>query len=582
MASPGYHEDQEDDDDDDGGVYQPGYIPDQFEKKRSKKVEFIILIEWIALFSILGFLIVSLTVDKLSSLYVSGLRIWRWCVLVLVFFCGHLVTQWFTELLVFVIERNYLLKNKVLYFLYSLRKSFRVSLWLGLVLIAWALLINRGVKRSRHTMRVLNHITRALASSLIGSVLWMTLSGPALMENADTAGRFRNSGRLSFKYSMKGKQKGKGDEVVNVDKLYNLTREKISSFTMNGLVQVIRTSGLSTISDALERSDDDEEVPQKEIVSEVEAKAAARDIFKKVAKSGNRYIDEGDLLRFFPPEEVGNVLPLFEGTAQTGQIMKASFKSWVVKVYNERKYLAHSLNDAKTAVEELNKISSAIILVVIIIVWLLLMGFATTKVLVFISSQLLLVVFMFGNTAKTVFEAMVFVFGTHPFDVGDRCVVDGVQMIVEEMNILTTIFLRYDNQMIYYPNSILATKPITNFNRSPPLGDSVEFSVDFSTSVESIAALKAKLKGYLESKPEQWQPSHSVQIKEIEDVNKLKMALYVTHAINSSSSQRSSHRSDLVLELKKIFEVLQINYHLLPQEVHVRYVGSEFPPSNTY
>ena len=87
---------------------------------------------------------------------------------------------------------------------------------------------------------------------------------------------------------------------------------------------------------------------------------------------------------------------------------------------------------------------------------------------------------------------------------------------------------------------------------------------------------------YLESKPEQWQPSHSVQIKEIEDVNKLKMALYVTHAINSSSSQRSSHRSDLVLALKKIFEVLQINYHLLPQEVHVRYVGSEFPPSNTY
>lgn len=102
---------------------------------------------------------------------------------------------------------------------------------------------------------------------------------------------------------------------------------------------------------------------------------------------------------------------------------------WQIKVYKERKFLAHSLNDAKTAVEELNKIASAIILVIIIIVWLLLMGFATTKVLVFISSQLLLMVFMFGNTAKTVFEAMVFVFVTHPFDVGDRCVVDGVQVI---------------------------------------------------------------------------------------------------------------------------------------------------------
>lgn len=99
-----------------------------------------------------------------------------------------------------------------------------------------------------------------------------------------------------------------------------------------------------------------------------------------------------------------------------------------MNVYNERKALAHSLNDTKTAIEELNKILSGIILVVIIVVWLLLMGFATTKVLVLISSQLLLVTFMFGNASKTVFEGIIFVFVMHPFDVGDRCVVDGVQV----------------------------------------------------------------------------------------------------------------------------------------------------------
>ena len=52
---------------------------------------------------------------------------------------------------------------------------------------------------------------------------------------------------------------------------------------------------------------------------------------------------------------------------------------------------------------------SVIVLIVITIVWLLIMGFLNTQVLVFISSQLLLVVFMFGNTAKTVFEAIIFV-----------------------------------------------------------------------------------------------------------------------------------------------------------------------------
>ena len=57
-------------------------------------------------------------------------------------------------------------------------------------------------------------------------------------------------------------------------------------------------------------------------------------------------------------------------------------------------------------------------------------------------------------------------------------------MTVEEMNILTTVFLRYDNEKIFYPNSVLLTKPISNFYRSPDMSDSVEFAVDVSTSIE--------------------------------------------------------------------------------------------------
>ena len=72
-----------------------------------------------------------------------------------------------------------------------------------------------------------------------------------------------------------------------------------------------------------------------------------------------------------------------------------------------------------------------------------------------------------------------------------------VRLVIIFMNILTTVFLRYDNEKIFYPNSVLATKPISNFYRSPEMQDSVEFSVDVSTSIESIGALKAKLKAYV-------------------------------------------------------------------------------------
>ncbi|XP_057438307.1 mechanosensitive ion channel protein 10-like [Lotus japonicus] len=605
----GTPKEEEEEDDDDDEVYKTAHV--EVSKRSGKKWKLMGLTEWFAFVCILGFFIASLVVHKLKHKEIWGLGLWKLCLLALVVLCGRMVTEWFINFLVFLMERNFLFKKKVLYFVYGVKKSVLAFIWLSLVLLAWGLLLDNGVKRTRKVRRILNYITRALASCLIGAAIWLaktffikllssnfqstrffdrvqesifhqyilrTLSGPPLMEMTGTVGKTSSSGRLSFRTLIRdNKNEGKKEQVIDVDRLKKMKQEKVSAWTMKGLINVIRSSGLSTISYTPGSFYEDEsDQKDNEICSEWEAKAAAYRIFRNVAKPGNKYIEKEDLLRFMKNEEVENVLPLFEGAVETGRIKRKSLKNWLVKVYLERRSLVHSLNDTKTAVEDLNKIASVIVLVVIIIVWLLLMGFLTTQVLVFISSQLLLVVFMFGNTAKTVFEAIIFVFVMHPYDVGDRCVIDGVQMIVEEMNILTTVFLRYDNEKIFYPNSVLSTKPISNFYRSPEMCDTVEFAVDFSTSIERIGALKAKLKAYLESRPQHWRPNHSVIVKDIENVNKMKMALYVTHTINFQNYvDKNSRRSELVLELKKNLEDLSIKYHLLPQEVHLSYVRSE-------
>ncbi|XP_047939754.1 mechanosensitive ion channel protein 10-like isoform X2 [Salvia hispanica] len=599
MASMDDDDDDIDNNDDD--VYNTDILKPQA-AKRSRKWRAMLILEWIAFVSITTLLILSKTISKLDNeVQIWSLQLWKWCVLVLVIFCGHLFTEWATNLLVFLIERNFLLKKKVLYFLFALKKSVRIVVWLALILVAWVLLINRGVRRTRRESDILNKITRGIVSTLVGAVMWMVkttlvkivasnfhvktyfdriqesifhqyilqaLSGNPVWDGVSES--YRSSGRLSFR---KGVQQ-KGEQVINVDKLYKINREKVSAWTMGGLMNVIRNSDSLTMSEILDESVEEGGGGTVMITTEVEARAAANAIFKRVAKHGHKFIEEDDILRYMPKEEVDNVFPLFEGAAESRRIKKSAFRNWVVKAHNERKCLAVSLKDSKTAIEELNKIASCFVLVVIVIVWILLMEIATTSILVFISSQLLLVVFMFGNTAKTLFEAMIFVFVVHPFDVGDRCVIDGVQMSVDEMNILTTIFLKGNNEKVYYPNAILATKAISNYNRSPEMmGDAVEFAVDFTTSVESLASLRAKIKGYLESKPQQWSPHHSMQVKEIVDVNKMIIALYVTHTINFQNvGEAGNRRSDLVVELKKILEELGIKYRLLPQEVQISYV----------
>lgn len=602
MASPGGPADEEDEEE----VWKR---VESSKQKQRRRVGAKAVIEWVAFLCILGCLIASLTVEKLEKTTIWSLEFWKWCVLVMVIFSGMLVTNWFMHVIVFLIERNFLLKKKVLYFVHGLKKSVQVFIWIALILLAWAFLFNRGVERSKTATKILGCITVTLMSLLIGSFLWLlktlslkilasnfhvsnffdrtqesifhqyvlqTLSGPPLIEEAERVGRSPSMGQLSFRSTKKGKAT-KEKKVIDMAKVHKMKQGKVSAWTMKVLVDAVTSSGLSTISNTLDESFADGEVEQsdKEITNEMEATAAAYYIFRNVAQPGCKYIDEEDLLRFMIKEEVDLVFPLFEGY-ETGRVDRKALTNWVVRVYNGRKALAHSLNDTKTAVKQLHKLVTGILVVLTIVIWLLMMEIATTKVLVFLSSQLVAAAFMFGSTCKTIFEAIIFVFVMHPFDVGDRCVVDGIPMLVEEMNILNTVFLKLDNEKIYYPNSVLATKPISNYFRSPDMGDSVEFAIDFATPVEKIGFLKDKIKKHLEKTPHHWHPNHNVVVKEIENVNKLKMALYCTHTMNFQEyGEKNKRKSELVIEIKKIFEELNIKYYLLPQQVHLNPIESE-------
>ncbi|KAE8664365.1 Mechanosensitive ion channel protein 9 [Hibiscus syriacus] len=568
-----------------------------------------VVIEWFIFLLLLACLIASLTVDKQKSHHFWGLETWKWCVLVMVIFCGMLVSRWFMRLVVFLIETNFLLRKKVLYFVHGLKTSVQVFIWLSLVLVTWVLLF-LDVERSKTAKKILDYVTYTLVSVLIGAFLWLlktlllkilastfhmniffdriqdsvfhhyilkTLSGRPLLETNE---------KMMTHLTVSNAKKGKGaktKKLIDMGKVHKLKKEKGSSWHMKVLVDAITNSGLSTISYSLDENTYEEggEQTDKEITNEEEAQFSAHQIFYNVARhdSNNNcsYIDEDDLLKFMIKEEVELVFPLFNGS-NTGKIDRKSFTNWVLKVYKDRKTLARALSDTKTAVKQLNKLVTAILIVVTVVIWLLLTEIATKKVLLLLSSQLVVAAFMFGNTCKTIFEAIIFVFVMHPFDVGDLCVVDGVQLLVEEMNILTTVFLKLDNEKVYYPNSVLATKPISNYYRSPDMGDTIEFAIDFMTPAKTIGRLKEEIRKHLEANGTVWHPNHLVVVKEIKNVNKLNMALYCNHTMNFQDfREKNQRKTDLIIELKRIFEELGIRYNLLPQHVNLNQVNQDRP-----
>ncbi|XP_022140879.1 mechanosensitive ion channel protein 6-like isoform X2 [Momordica charantia] len=531
------------------------------------------VLQWVIFVIVIVGLICNRWVPILKRKSIWDLPLWKWELTVLALICGRLISTWAVGLIVKIIERNFLLRKRVLYFVYGLRRAVRNCLWLSLLLLVWHFIFNEKVQRTTRS-KILPYITKILICFLVGASIWLlktlavkilasffhvnnyferlkealfsqyvivTLSGSPLFERSNTedmvkdnqnadgreespkSGRIICSGRLvNCDGSRQLKpESSRQDEEIPVDQLNKLNQHNISAWNMRRMMNIVRNGALLTLDEKILSETKEEYLLQ--IRSERQAKEAAGNIFRRVSRRGSEFINLDDVMRFMNKEEALMTMSLFGPDAETQCIDEFSFREWMVNAFNQRKVLVLSLNDANTAVDGLHNLLNIFVAVTIL----------------------------------TVFEAIIFLFVMHPFDVGDRCEVDGVQMVVEEMRILTTVFLRYDNQKITYPNSVLATKAIGNYYRSPDMGEGVDFYVHISTPSKKVSLIKEQITRYIESKSEEWHPAPVVTMKDVEDLEKVKMSVCVTHKMNHQDmGERWNRRAALVEEIVKIFRQL--------------------------
>ncbi|KAE8683739.1 Mechanosensitive ion channel protein 6 [Hibiscus syriacus] len=315
------------------------------------------------------------------------------------------------------------------------------------------------------------------------------------------------------------------------------------------LINIVCLGALSTLDEQIQDSTDRDD-SANQIRNERKAKVTARKIFLNVTKPRSRFIYLEDIERFLQEDEAFKTMSLFEEASESRRIDQKALKSWVANAFRERRALALTLNDTKTAINRLHQVVDVLVGIIIVVTWLIILEITTRKVLVFISSQLLLVAFVFDNTCKTVFEAIVLLFIMHPFDVGDRSEIDGIQIII--------------------PNSVLATKAIHNYYRSPDMGDAVEFCIHVKTPAEKIGLIKKRIFSFVEHKSDHWYPDPKIILKEFEELNRVRIAIWLTHKMNHQDmGERWARRALLVEEMIKIFNELDTKNRLYPVDINV-------------
>ncbi|KAK6282922.1 hypothetical protein POUND7_016747 [Theobroma cacao] len=182
--------------------------------------------------------------------------------------------------------------------------------------------------------------------------------------------------------------------------------------------------------------------------------------------------------------------------------------------------------------------------------------------LVFLFWIVILAGFTFGNACKIAFEAVIHLFVMHPFNIDDRCEIDGIELVVNKINIFSTIFLRNDNQKVIYPNVVLWTKSVSNFRLSPPMKDKIEFDIFILTPEEQIIAMKQKILSFIQSREELWFPTPRIFITSIGETSRLHAEVWATHRINMQDLDERLERKNLLYkEVANIVRELGILVH---------------------
>ncbi|KXS10446.1 hypothetical protein M427DRAFT_36983 [Gonapodya prolifera JEL478] len=246
---------------------------------------------------------------------------------------------------------------------------------------------------------------------------------------------------------------------------------------------------------------------------------------------------------------------------ENGSISRREMKMTVVETFEEQRHLTKSIEDMHHALTKLDLVLSVITVFLLFWVWLLIFGVDLQSVFVTLTSLLVLSTYVIGGSLKDTFSCIIFLFVTHPYDVGDLIQVPGHTMsyIVVEMNILTTTFRRTDGMTVLASNTVLSNMFISNIRRSAPMSQSVQLDIPIDTPVEKIHEIKQRMSEWVQKEAIDYS-SFDVNITDlISESFSMKVSMSVKHRDNwQDGSKKSQRQTRFLTQLTKVLQELGV------------------------
>lgn len=228
-----------------------------------------------------------------------------------------------------------------------------------------------------------------------------------------------------------------------------------------------------------------------------------------------------------------------------------------IKAFRDRSRLIASLSGMKSVIRKVEDFLAMLLFFLLVIGTLTIFGVNTYSFFLSLSSIMVSLAFLFGSSAKSAFEGVILIFFVHPYDVGDRIIINAENYIVTKINLLSTVVEKWDGQLIYMSNSKIALNSLTNYRRSKPQCDVVTLQVSFSTPVSVLQELAKVMTEWVRENQADYQDTVSTAVESFVNLETLVVKVYYVHRsswqnFDLFTSRRAKFYLALAIAMKKL------------------------------
>lgn len=273
-----------------------------------------------------------------------------------------------------------------------------------------------------------------------------------------------------------------------------------------------------------------------------EAVEIAQAIFNGLRRDGRDYLVPSD---FESVLDIGDARRFFEIIDQdsNGDLTLGEMVTGTQNIYTDRDILNQAMVTNDELTDRLDTLGVGLVTAVSATLCLPIFSVNLAASIFYLFSSLMTARIAFSGSLVSIVSTIIFIFVSHPFDVGDVVLINGKKFRVKSIGWWNSSFYGDGQRLVYISNETLDGATIANIRRSGPQVEEVALPVQVGTTAEQIKALKQTIEEFVVRNPRDYLEGTKVEVTDLVNNGTMRIKVLVLHKSNFQKSEVKNRRS---------------------------------------